>query len=204
MYEMNETQLRELIAKMRSRDPNSLEARMEKTELQDAEQLLREMVSKQKSRGRKNRRSTKRIDKKPLGARRAQVSEMKITWICCRSYEEAQDYSRVIYLHEWNGKPFYWGKAENSYFGGSSRKRDGLKISARYNQGYRHWIEGCLRHGGRLYIGKLDEEALRCVDEVEGYLIRTYGHEMNSKVAVSSRQLEIEHEGDIPKSITGF
>jgi len=50
MYEMNETQLRELIAKMRSRDPNSLEARMEKTELQDAEQLLREMVSKQKSR----------------------------------------------------------------------------------------------------------------------------------------------------------
>ncbi len=50
MYQMNETQLRELIAKMRSRDPNSLQARMEKTELEDAEQLLKEMVSNQKSR----------------------------------------------------------------------------------------------------------------------------------------------------------
>jgi hypothetical protein len=128
---------------------------------------------------------------------------MKINWIRCRSYKEAQDYCRVIYLHEWDGKPFYWGKCHNSFFGGGKRKRDGLEASGRYNPGYRHWVEGCLRHGGRLYIGKLDEEALRCVDEVENYLIHTYGHVMNSKAATLARQLQIEHEGDIPQSIAG-
>jgi len=72
---------------------------------------------------------------------------MKIKWIRCHSYEEARNYSRIIYLHEWHGKPFYWGKAENSFFGGHMRARDGLKASGRYNASYRHWIEGCLRHG---------------------------------------------------------
>jgi hypothetical protein len=129
---------------------------------------------------------------------------MKVNWIRCPSYKQARDYSRIIYLHEWDGKPFYWGKAENSYFGGNKRKRDGVKISARYGPSYRHWIEGCLRHGGRLYIGKLDEEALSCVDEVENFLIHTYGHEMNNKVAAPIRQLQIEHEGDVPQSIASF
>ncbi len=27
---------------------------------------------------------------------------MKITWKRCNNYEEVQDYSRIIYLHEWN------------------------------------------------------------------------------------------------------
>ncbi len=129
---------------------------------------------------------------------------MKVNWIRCRSYKEARDYSRIIDLHEWNGKPFYWGKAHKSFFGGGKRRRDGLEASGRYNAGYRHWIEGCLRHGGRLYIGKLDEEALSCVDEVENFLIHTYGHEMNNKVAAPIRQLQIEHEGDVPQSIVSF
>jgi len=55
--------------------------------------------------------------------------------IRCRSYDEARDYSRVIYLHEWDGNPFYWGKAHNSFFGGHKRKRDGLEASGRYNAG---------------------------------------------------------------------
>jgi hypothetical protein len=129
---------------------------------------------------------------------------MKVNWIRCRSYEQARDYSRIIYLHEWDGKPFYWGKAHKSFFGGHKRRRDELEASGRYNAGYRHWIEGCLRHGGRLYIGKLDEEALSCVDEVENFLIHTYGHEMNNKVAAPIRQLQIEHEGDVPQSIASF
>ncbi|MGB8116430.1 MAG: hypothetical protein WCF22_21810, partial [Candidatus Sulfotelmatobacter sp.] len=127
---------------------------------------------------------------------------MKITWVLCRSYEEAQHYSRIIYLHEWGGKPFYWGKADRSFFGGHMRERDGLRASGRYNAGYRHWIEGCLRHGGKLYIGKLDEEALSRIDEVENYLIHTYGHEMNSRVVLPLGQLQLGHEGDIPQSIT--
>ena len=54
---------------------------------------------------------------------------MKINWIRCRSYDEARDYSRVIYLHEWDGKPFYWGKAHNSFFGGHKGKQDGLEAT---------------------------------------------------------------------------
>jgi len=126
---------------------------------------------------------------------------MKIKWVRCHSYEEARHYSRIIYLHEWHGKPFYWGKAENSFFGGHMRERDGLKASGRYNAGYRHWIEGCLRHGGALYIGMLDEEARSRIGEVENYLIHTYGHEMNAKVTAPLTVLPIEHEGDVPQSI---
>jgi hypothetical protein len=85
---------------------------------------------------------------------------MKINWKRCRNYGEAQNYSRIVYLHEWRGKPLYWGKAHNSFFGGGMRTLDGLSASGRYNSGYRHWIDGCLKHGGsRLYIGILDEEA---------------------------------------------
>jgi hypothetical protein len=46
MYEMNEEELRALIAKLRARDPNSMEARSEASILKDAEQLLREMLAK--------------------------------------------------------------------------------------------------------------------------------------------------------------
>lgn len=123
---------------------------------------------------------------------------MKIEWVLCASYEEAKDYSRVIYLHVWHDKPFYWGKAHNSFFGGHKRNKDGLHASGRYNSGYRHWIEGCLRHGGSLYIAKLDSVALKIIDEVENYLIHTYGHEMNTKVSVPLRTLRIEHTGQIP------
>lgn len=126
---------------------------------------------------------------------------MKICWTRCHSYAEACDYSRVIYLHEWNGKPFYWGKAHESHFGGNKRDMNGLHASGRYNSGYRHWIEGCLRHGAKLYVGQLSEAALVVVNEVENYLIHTYGHEMNTRVRVPQRQLTIEHLGEVPATI---
>lgn len=113
---------------------------------------------------------------------------MKIKWIRCRTYGEAKDFRQVIYLHVWDGKPFYWGKA--SSFG------------ARYNYSYRHWIEGCLRHGGALYIGQLDDEALDRIDEVENYLIRKYPSEMNKRVPPPVAEITIEHEGDFPPSIS--
>jgi hypothetical protein len=59
-----------------------------------------------------------------------------------------------------------------------------------------------LRHGGRLYIGELDEEALTRVDEVENFLIYTYGHEMNTKVEAPARVIYIEHMGEVPASIS--
>ncbi|MCK9398338.1 MAG: hypothetical protein M0Q44_22475 [Methylobacter sp.] len=128
---------------------------------------------------------------------------MKIVWHHCTSYEEARNYSRIIYLHEWNDKPFYWGMAHNSFFGGHMRELDGLRASGRYNTGYRHWIEGCLRHGAKLYIGSLSKEALEHIIEVENFLIYTYGHEMNTKVTPPARLLEIKHIGSVPVSITG-
>lgn len=128
-------------------------------------------------------------------------SGMQINWVLCESYNEAKDYSRVIYLHSWGDEPFYWGKAHNSFFGGHKRKRDGLHASGRYNSGYRHWIEGCLRHGAKLYVGVLDDIALSCIDEVENYLIHTYGHVMNTKVSEPGRELGIEHLGEVPEFI---
>ena len=127
---------------------------------------------------------------------------MQINWILCKSYEEAKDHSRVIYLHSWGDKPFYWGKAHNSFFGGHKRKKDGLHASGRYNSGYRHWIEGCLQHGAKLYVGKLNEPALSHIDEVENFLIYTYGHVMNTKVHVPNQQLSIVHKGAVPPFIT--
>jgi len=125
---------------------------------------------------------------------------MKITWKRCLNYEEARDHTGIIYLHEWFDEPFYWGKAHKSYFGGHMRKFNEGQMSGRYNVGYRHWIEGCLRHGAKLYIGILDEEALGLISEVENYLINRYPSEMNTK-KLAPTELEIMHEGDVPSMI---
>jgi hypothetical protein len=125
---------------------------------------------------------------------------MTITWKRCFSYEDARNYTGIIYLHEWDGKPFYWGKAHNSYFGGHMRTFNEGKISGRYNVGYRHWIEGCLRHGAKLYIGLLDEEGLSTISAVENYLINTYPSEMNTK-KVQSIPLTITHQSEVPTCI---
>jgi len=126
---------------------------------------------------------------------------VKITWQRCKTYDEAKDWCRVIYLHEWNDEPFYWGKAHDSFFGGHKRTIGDLTASGRYNSGYRHWIEGCLRHGAKLYVGALDGAALPHIDEVENYLIATYGHAMNTRIAKPPRLLNIEHVGEVPASI---
>lgn len=111
---------------------------------------------------------------------------MKNTWKCCYSYNEAKNYSRIIYLHKWNVKPFYWGKANNSFFGRHKRKRDNLHASGRYNSGYQHWIDGCLCNGGVLYIGKLENIALEQIDRWEQKLHNLfYGQEMNTKERTS-------------------
>jgi hypothetical protein len=127
---------------------------------------------------------------------------MRIEWKRCETYKEARDYYGIIYLHEWSDEPFYWGKAEKSFFGGGKRNKNGLHASGRYNPGYRHWIEGCLRNGAKLYIGKLDQDALAQIDKVENFLIHTYGHVMNTRVRLPTETLEITHAGDVPASIS--
>ena len=126
---------------------------------------------------------------------------MTLTWKRCLTYEDARNYTGIVYLHEWNDKPFYWGKAQKSYFGGHMRTYNEGKISGRYNVGYRHWIEGCLRHGAKLYIAILDQKALSAISAVENYLIATYPSDMNTKV-LKPIQLVLAHEGDVPASLT--
>ena len=115
---------------------------------------------------------------------------MKITWKKCVSYEKAKGHSGVIYLFEWNGQPFYWGKVGfDSSFG------------IRYASSYEHLIEGCLRHGACLFIGKLDEEARNHIDDLENYLICKYGFVMNKRIEKPTTQINFEHKGNIPDVI---
>lgn len=126
---------------------------------------------------------------------------MRVEWISCQDYDEAKNYSGVLYLHERDGKPFYWGKADKSFFGGHKRKYNGLHASGRYNSGYRHWIEGCLRHGAKLYIAKPEENASNLVAKIEKYLIHRYPAVMNTKMNPPSRAMTIEHTGTVPATI---
>lgn len=124
---------------------------------------------------------------------------LKIHWTKCLSYDEAKNFHGVVYVHVWNQKPFYWGKAHHSIFGGNPRKNDeGAKMNPRYNAGYRHWIEGCLRNGGELYVGKLDNQNLDSIDEVENYLIEKFGTEMTQRSAPIKNELNLSHTGDVP------
>ena len=133
---------------------------------------------------------------------------MTLFWNKCLTYQEAKDYTRVIYLHEWFGEAFYWGKADDSFFGGNKRERkiDGRKCSGRYGLSYTHWIEGCLKHGASLYMAEiLENPEGYTLDEIEGYLIVNYGSEMNRK-KISSKHIEIQyegiqHEGEVPETI---
>jgi len=116
---------------------------------------------------------------------------MEIRWVRCLNYENARQFEGIVYLHEWNGAPFYWGKADGSTFG------------RRYNVGYRHWIEGCLKHGARLYIGEINDLEGYCLDDVEACLIKEYGSVMNKRIKTTALE-EITHRGNVPESINAL
>jgi hypothetical protein len=123
---------------------------------------------------------------------------MRIEWTRCLNYEQARNFKHCIYLHEWSDKPFYWGKIRNSFFGGHMRTLDGIRASGRYNAGYKHWIEGCLQNGARLYLGQLTRNGPYSIDQVENYLIATYPSQMNVRLTWVDFTLYLKHEGDIP------
>lgn len=127
---------------------------------------------------------------------------MQVKWSQCQNYDEAKNYWGVVYLHERDGKPFYWGMADKSFFGGHKREHDGLHASGRYNSGYRHWIEGCLRYGAKLYIGKPEGEVRAKVAEIEIYLIDRYPSVMNDRVTPPAEPLTIRHIGAVPADWT--
>ena len=128
---------------------------------------------------------------------------MKICWIRCQNYDEAKNFHGVVYLHEQNGRPFYWGICGISVFGGNPRKVDGMPRNPRYGTSYRHWIEGCLRHAGALYIGTPAEQGNFSLQDIELTLIAMYPSEMNVEEDAQQVIPHIEHQGDVPSSIRG-
>ena len=126
---------------------------------------------------------------------------MQIKWMQCRSYDEAKSFCGVVYLHEWHDKPFYWGICDKSVFGGTTRILDGVKRNPRYGISYRHWIDGCLRHGGKLYMGIPSGSAGRSLEEVERTLVAQYPSELNDDRDGRMVIRNIEHSGDVPPCI---
>lgn len=124
---------------------------------------------------------------------------MKITWKRVTSYEEAKDFFDIIYLHEWDGKPFYWGIVDRAKFGG--RKRNFDDRNPRYGESYAHWIEGCLQHGARLYIGEVEDRGEYSLDQIEAFLMSRYPSKMNKRKRTVLTLREISHFGDVPQSI---
>jgi len=126
---------------------------------------------------------------------------MEIHWKRCHSYDEAKSALGIVYLHEWNGKPFYWGICDTSVFGGNARVIEGVKRNPRYGSSYRHWIEGCLRNGGKLYIGTPSGLGLYSLMDVERTLIALYPSEMNDEADKKVVVEDLQHLGDVPLSI---
>ena len=123
---------------------------------------------------------------------------IRIRWTRCRTYDDAKDFRGVVYLHEWNGSPFYWGKCDESVFGGNARRIDGKKRNPRYGRAYRHWIEGCLRNGGALYVGVPQHSDGKRLSEIESALDAMYPATMNDPSKRSAVPQEMSHEGDVP------
>ena len=126
---------------------------------------------------------------------------MKITWKRVCSYEEAKDFFEIIYLHEWDGSPFYWGIVDGAKFGGTKRKGDPNDRNGRYGPSYAHWIEGCLQHGARLYIGQVENKGEYSLDQIEAFLIARYPSKMNKRKRTVLTIQEIGHYDDVPQSV---
>ena len=109
-----------------------------------------------------------------------------IVWTGCGSYEVAREYRSCVYLHEWDGKAYYVGKVDHTWFGG------------RYGPSYRHWIDGCLEHGARLYVGNVDEKGQDLLDAVESILIGTLNPPKNIRRPYRKQEVSLHHVGEIP------
>ncbi|ODP35161.1 hypothetical protein A9762_12220 [Pandoraea sp. ISTKB] len=131
---------------------------------------------------------------------------MTITWKEYKTYAEAMDCQNCLYLHEWNGEPFYWGHT-TTFFGGNARLSPmGKRRAPRYAASYRHWVEGALRHGARLFIGVPDENSLSRLADIERYLIIRFRSSENLKVRRPEDDSGLDsmtHVGCVPDVLRG-
>jgi hypothetical protein len=88
---------------------------------------------------------------------------------------------------------------DRAKFGGNRQTIENGFLNPRYGSSYKHWVEGCLRHGAILYIGTIEEFNGTSIEDVERQLIHDHPSEMNAEE--QSQDLAIEHQGDVPISI---
>jgi len=113
---------------------------------------------------------------------------VSVRWKQINSYDEASsNLAKGIYIHDWDNKPYYVGQLKGSTFG------------TRYNSAYRHWIDGCLKHGARLYIGSIGQSDMEYLDEIENSVIQFLNPSGNRRRKPPSVKLKLAHEGQVPK-----
>ena len=129
--------------------------------------------------------------------------EIKIQWFECFSYDDAKDFHSCVYIHEWDGNAYYVGMIGKSVFGGPRRKlEDGEMRNPRYGPSYSHWIDGCLEHGARLFVGiSTDMKAIRLIKTVENELIGMLNPIKNKATNNSSVRLVLKHSGKVPSCL---
>ena len=124
------------------------------------------------------------------------MTTITIEWTKCHTYQEASGFTNCLYLHEWDARPYYWGICNESVFGGNPRLIEGKRRQPRYGSSYRHWIEGCLEHGGGLYVGKCKSDEPFDLKQVESTLIAALPSAKNRESG--QKVYEVIHVGDIP------
>lgn len=113
---------------------------------------------------------------------------VKIKWRRYLSYDEARsDTSKGIYIHEWQHHACYVGKLYKAKFG------------RRYSEGYRHWVDGCLDRGARLFIGAVVPEDPDTLEDIERTLIQMLDPQYNLRRKAPQHNFRIVNVGDVPE-----
>jgi len=125
-----------------------------------------------------------------------------IRWKRYRTYKGAQNRHGVIYLFEGKGRPYYWGKADRSYFGGRKRPLGEKEVCGRYGPSYDHLVTAFLMLGGRLYIGEPTLPEPVTLDDLEDFLIAKFPPEIPARHPKPRFNLRLKNTGSLP--VCGF
>ncbi len=120
-----------------------------------------------------------------------------IKWKQFKSYDSAMGSYECIYLFVSNDQPNYAGICYKSVFGGSKRMVGNRERSPRYGGSYRHFIDGFIAEGGKLYIGKCLRAKPSLIKPIESSLIYYQKPRYNRQVLKPAYRLS--HKGDIPQ-----
>jgi hypothetical protein len=123
---------------------------------------------------------------------------VRIRWRRYTNYEDAQNCNGVVYLFEGKGRPYYWGKADQSCFGGNKRPLGYVTACGRYGTSYDHLVTAFMMLGGRLYIGKPAMPEGVTLDDVEDSLIAKYPPHIPAKPPKPRFNLRVLNVGSKP------